>query len=538
MDAAPATESVPDRLARALARPEAWPPGSPAPEWIQTHISHVFLVGDRVYKLRKAARLPFLDFGTREARNADCLREIALNRRLAASVYLGVAPVADTADAVRVGELSEEIGDPDAEHVVVMRRLTDGRDALSLLERGELTPDHLESVAERLQHFHAGHGLGSPAPWSAAAWRERIAEPILASLTSVIESGLVPEERMHALVSRTRAVLDALTPRFEQRRLEGRAVDGHGDTHLQHIWFEDGDAEPLLIDCIEFDEDLRTIDCASEVAFLAMDLRYRGRNDLAEGFLADYAARADDYGLFPVVDLFAAYRALVRAKVAGLAVQQASIAADQREKAKHSALRHLTLAEALLEPGEPGSLLLMCGTVGSGKSSVARRLARSGAGTPISADRVRKALPGLAPETGDASGLDEGLYDPALKDRVYRELLERAADVVASGRTAILDASYTRRAWRDEARAWAAERKLPVRLVEVRCAPDVARARLHERRRAGRDPSDAGPELLDTSLARFEPPDEWPAEDRRVISTDHEGWQATLTHPDGADAEP
>jgi aminoglycoside phosphotransferase family enzyme len=92
MDAEIPAHGTPDGLARALARRAAWGPGAPEVEWIQTHISHVFLVGERVYKLRKAVVMPFLDFGTRAARNADCGREVALNRRLAETVYLGVAP--------------------------------------------------------------------------------------------------------------------------------------------------------------------------------------------------------------------------------------------------------------------------------------------------------------------------------------------------------------------------------------------------------------------------------------------------------------
>lgn len=508
-----------DEIAQALATSSAWPTADGSVEWIQTHISHIFLVGDRVFKLRKAIRLPFLDFSTRRLRNADCLREIALNRRLSPTVYLGVAPVICREGSLRIGPTEEFPKDVESEHVVVMRRLPSRHDALSMLQRDQLEPRHLEAVAERIQKFHACHGLGCPAPWNASAWFERIVEPAHACVRAIADSNLVSDERVEALKSKTQMRLTSLQTRFEARRLEGRAVDGHGDLHLDHVWFEMGFDEPLVIDCLEFNDDLRRIDSASEVAFLAMDLCYRERKDLAEVFLHAYASRADDYGLFGVVDFFAAYRALVRAKVAALAALQASIAEEQRAKARQSVESHLTLAETFLEPpanAHPG-LIVICGTVGSGKSTVARELALTGRGIPIASDRLRKALAGLSATARTAAKPDQGIYRTDRTDRVYRGLLERAEPVIEGGRTAILDASFSTRALRDAARAWAADRGIPIRLIEVCCDPIVAENRLRERERVDLDPSDAGPDFLPISRTRFEAPDEWPDSDHQVI---------------------
>ncbi|MCB9725725.1 MAG: AAA family ATPase [Spirochaetaceae bacterium] len=520
-----------DDLARQLARPSAWDADAPGVEWIQTHISHVFLVGDRVYKLRKSVRLPFLDFGTRAARNADCLREVALNRRLAPSVYLGVAPIVATEAGPRVGPVGESIEDPGAEHVVVMRRLAAGTDALARLEAGTLAPEHLEAVARQLAHFHASHGLGRPAPFDAAAWRARIARPVLDCSRALADSGLVDATRIDRVEQHIRARLDALAQAFERRRVEGRAVDGHGDLHLDHVWLEDTSAEPLLIDCLEFDDALRRIDTASELAFLAMDLRYRGHPELAESLLSDYAARADDYGLFEVVDFYAAYRALVRAKVAALAAGQTSVPEAQRSAARRSLEGHLGLAERLLEPPAKGALALLCGTVGCGKSSVARTLVRAGRGIAIASDRVRKHLARLPTDARASAAPDTGLYRPEARARVYAAMLERAAPIVASGRVALLDASFTERAERDRARRWAEESGVEVRLFEVRCDPGIALERLRRREAEGRDPSDAGPDFLATSLARYEPPDEWPESTHSIVDTGDAGWAERLIPP-------
>lgn len=508
-----------DALASALAEVRAWPEVAPGTDvrWIQTHISHVFLVGERVFKLRKDVRLPFLDFGSRQRRNEDCVRELTLNRRLAPDVYRGIAPIVRDGASVRVDAIREPPIDLDAEHFVVMRRLPEGCDALSMLEAGRLEPRHLDATAERLVRFHAEHGLGSPAPWSPDEGFERIREPVTACVTALREAKSLEPARLEAIDAAVDARLATLRPRFEARRRAGCAVDGHGDLHLDHVWFERAEGEPLMIDCIEFDSELRRIDRASEVAFLAMDLRYRDAEDLAEAFLHAYACRADDYDLFETVDFYTAYRALVRAKVASVAAGQASIDAAQQARARHSVEAHVALAESLLAPPKQGGVVVVCGTVGSGKSTVALAMARAGEGIPVASDRVRKALAGIPATAHPESGTDQGLYRPEQTDRVYEAMLERALPIVGSGRTVILDASHATRARRDRVRAWAGQLGLAVRLVEVRCDPGIARVRLHEREQRGDDASDAGPALLETSLRRFEPPDEWPAATREVV---------------------
>jgi len=297
-------------------------------------------------------------------------------------------------------------------------------------------------------------------------------------------------------------------------------VEGHGDVHLQHVWFEAGPEAPLLVDCIEFSAGLRRLDTASEVAFLAMDLAYRGRRDLGERFLRRYAERSDDFGLYGVVDLYAAYRAAVRGKVAGLAARDAAIAAAQRAAAEESAVRHLALAGGLLAEPPVGPLVLLCGTVGSGKSTVAQRLADRLGGAVIASDATRKRLAGLDPEARAGAGEGQGIYTPEWNEHTYAALLERAAPVLASGRPTLLDATFSAAADRRRARERAAALGAPAWLVEVRCGEAIARQRLSERASAGRDPSDAGPEQLAASLARFESPQEWPPEQRIAVHTD------------------
>jgi hypothetical protein len=539
-DAAPAPGGGEAALSRedlrALAAPGAYPDdpsASAGVESVQTHLSHVFLTRERVYKFRKAVDLSFVCFTQRAERNADCLREVALNRRLAPDVYHGVAPL--LRDPVRIGPLAETLlrapaGSPEPEHCVVMRRLPAGRDALTLLARAALSDAQIERAATLIARFHAQHGLGTPAPFAPEAWLRRCVGPAEDNLRLLAAAppGLLASDALRELATRTRAFAEASAERFERRRLAGRAVDGHGDLHLQHLWFERDDADPIAIDCLEFSEALRRIDAAAEVAFPAMDLRYRGATAKAERFLRSYARESDDFDLYGVVDFFASYRASVRAKVASIAASDAGIDAAQRERAAESARRHLDLALQMLAPRGSGVLVLVGGIVGTGKSTAAAELAEALAGVVIASDRVRKHEAGLAPTQRAGSGLDSGLYDPARREQVYAGLLERAAPVLASGRSALLDATWSRAADRERARAFAHAHGVRAFFVETRCSRSVALERLARRRAAASDASDAGPEFHARSVARFEPLREWPAADLRVVGTDREDWKREL----------
>jgi aminoglycoside phosphotransferase family enzyme/predicted kinase len=528
-------EQLPEGAVDALSRAGAFPGDESAREGVeaaQTHISHLFFTRDRVYKLRKPVVLPFLSFGSRAERNSDCLRELLLNRRLAPDVYLGIAPLVAAGPAGwQLGELSDELSSsPASEHCVVMRRLPEGRDALSLLEARQLTPGHVEAVAEQLARFHADHGLGVPAPWDPEAWLERVRAPVAQTLELLRSSQVAGFEAgdLDRCERRLDALFEARRARFEGRRRAGRVVDGHGDLHLDHVWFEPGRREPIVIDCVEFDAELRRIDVAAELAFFAMDLRYRLRSDLAEHFLARYAVRTDDFELYGVVDYHILHRALVRAAVAAVAAGQDEVDAGQRQRAAESATRHLQLVDDFLSDLPSAGLVLVCGGVGTGKSTAADVAAEALSGVVVSSDRTRKRMAGIEPETRAGARPEAGIYTPARTREVYRALLERAEPVVESGRVVILDATFSREEWRELARRWAEVHEVPILLLEVRCSEALVLKRLAEREREAGHVSDAGPDLFAWSQANFEPPTRWDPAIRRVVQTDRDDWQDLL----------
>jgi len=524
-------------VCRALESPAAYPDDPSAEagvERVHTHISRLFLTGRRVYKFRRGVDLGFVCFASREERSRDCLREVALNRRLAPDLYLGVAPLEISAAGARVGPVGEALVDDPAgvpaEHCVVMRRLPEARDALSLLGRGELTAAQMDRVAIRVARFHDGCGLGSPAPIPRDEWFLRCWQPLEESCQQVADlakrEGNGDEPRR--VLDRAREVAEQLAETFEARRQRGMVVEAHGDMHLEHLWFESDDAEPLIIDCLEFNEKLRRIDAASEVAFTAMDLHYRGASRLAERYLHVYARERDDFDLYSVVDYFLCYRAAVRAKVAALAASDAAMDPARRERARESAERHLALAARALEVPRPGDLLLVGGAVGSGKSSVAEAIADELSGVVVSTDRVRKQRLGLDASTRPDARLAGELYGDEGKQATYEAVIERARPVLRAGRSAVLDGTFAKQRDRWSARRLASKLGARCFFVEARCAPEVAIERLERRQAAGGDPSDAGPERHHPSLEEFESLHHWPEAERAVVRTDEEQWRARL----------
>ncbi len=515
------TDTV-DAIADALARDDG---GSF--ERIQTHISHLFLTNDRVFKMRKSVRFDFLDFSTRTRRNEDCLDELVLNRRLAEGVYEGVAPVEPCAGGYRVGKVRRDCSaadlDPAREHVVVMQRLAAATNAKALLERDALNVTHIESVVRRVLAFHDANVLGTSFSSALCDWSASIGAPALGNFESMrtIELGGDWRRLVDEVEDATAVALTRLGAEFERRASEARFVDGHGDLRLEHIWFPSDGPSPTIIDCVEFNREFRWMDRASEMAFLAMDLEYYGRSDLARVLIERYAAVSDDYHLYRVIDFYQAYRATVRAKVAALTACEPEVPDAQRDAAAGSALRHLTVAARCLAAPQAGAVVCMTGTVGSGKSTLARRIADRVGAVVVSTDAVRKAV-----ERDATRESAEQRYTAARREEIYVEALERASNVVESGRTVVLDATFETERLRGLALEWARARGLQPVLVRARVSADVARERLAARKREGRGDSEAGPSELEASLARYEDATQWPSELR--VSVDTEAGEAAL----------
>jgi aminoglycoside phosphotransferase family enzyme/predicted kinase len=497
-----------------LARVDAYPPPRPSRiEPVETHISWVFLTDADALKVKKPARFSFLDFGTLEKRRAACDAEVALNARLAPSVYRGLVPVVRRPDGRAAFDGPGEVVD----WAVRMRRLPDERRADVLLASGALGGAEVDHVAARLAEFHEACATG--AAISAFGARDAVAKNVeenFAETRDALPSYLSADEIMQ-IERFQRGFLGDGAHVFAARIAAGRVRDGHGDLRLEHVYL-DGDAI-TVIDCIEFADRFRYADVASDLAFLSMDLAYHGAVDLAERLLARWAAATNDFQAYAVVDFYESYRAFVRGKIAHLLASDEGAPVETRAAARHAARRYFLLALAGgRAPALAPQVVAVGGVIASGKTTIADEIGAALAAPIISADRTRKHMLGARPTEHVHDGAWKGAYEPGFTDQVYAEILRRADVVLASGRPVVLDASFRSPALRAAARDLAAARSVPFRFVECCASREVALARLAERAKA-ESVSDGRLEIYDEFCRRWEPPSELPSGEHVVLDT-------------------
>ncbi|MBO0728967.1 MAG: AAA family ATPase [Acidimicrobiaceae bacterium] len=452
---------------------------------VETHISTLFFVGNRVYKLKKGLRTGFLDWTTADRRREACLNEVALNRRIAPDVYLGVA----------------EVRGPDGEwdSLVVMRRMPAEANLARLVTEGADVSDRLRSLAKLIADFHAGcrHDTETAAAGTpeavAANWADNSTE-----MAPYGTRGLLDEGVLHAVADLSQAYVRGRRDLFVARIAAGRVRDGHGDLQAADVFLlDDG---PRVLDCLEFDPRLRHGDVLADVAFLAMDLERLGAAREAARFLEWYREFSGDHWPASLAHHWIAYRAQVRAKVACLRHDQGDPAAS----AEAAAL--LGLSHRHLDRGAP-RLVLVGGLPGTGKSTLAAALADRLGYAVLSTDELRHQLePG-----GGGDGYRTGLYRPEVTAATYRALLDQAGRALAMGELVILDASWSDARWRRQAAETAAHRDAT--LVELVCevpAP-IAEERIRLRRAAGAGASDATAAIARRMAADADP---WPTAHR------------------------
>lgn len=428
----------------------------------ETHTGVVVLAGDRAYKAKKPVLTDFLDFRTPEQRERACRREVELNSRLSPDSYFGVAHLSDPAGGA-------------AEPVIVMRRYRDDERLAAMVTSGAPVDGALDAIAAVLARFHerALRGRVIDVQGDVAAiwqrWHDNTSELHRYADTPVPGVTVESVSRIESLAA---AFISGRAPLFARRVDEGCIVDGHGDLLADDIFWVGG--EPAVLDCLEFDDQLRYVDRVDDATFLAMDLEFLGRKDLADRFLERYAAHSTRTAPRTLRDFYIAYRAVVRAKVD--CVRWSQGAAESAD----DAARHLAIAVRRLEDGGI-RLALVGGNPGTGKSTLARGLAELVGAQVLSTDDVRRELRDAGAIAGAAGVLDAGLYDPDNVAAVYDVVLRRAETMLGDGQSVILDGT-----WRDpglRAQAHRVAARTHSAMVELMCSatPDTAAERITAR---------------------------------------------------------
>lgn len=463
----------------------------------QTHVSLVLLSPALAWKVKKAVTLPYLDFRTAAQRLAACERELRLNRRTAPALYQSVHRVTrDAAGRLAIGGDGELV-----EAILQMRRFDEDCLLDRMAARGELTAALVDALAGTIAAFHRA---ALPVPTPARSGSQRVGDVLAINEQALAATASVfGEPAVQRLVDATRTAWRRVTPLLDARQRGGRVRHCHGDLHLRNIVAIDG--VPTLFDCLEFDDDLATIDVLYDLAFVLMDLWHAGSEPLANRLFNRYLDEADETDGLPLLPLFMAMRATVRAHVTAtqaLAAEapsgDARVDADARRALERDARGYLELAGRLLEAA-PACLVAIGGRSGSGKSTTAAAVAHAVGPPPgarvLSSDRLRKALHGVAPQTR----LPPAAYRPEVSEHVYRVMAERAAAVLATGHGAIADAVFDREPDRERIAAVAESAGVPFIGAWLETSEAVLIERVNARRG---DPSDADADVVRRQLQR------------------------------------
>ena len=501
----------------ALARPELYPDRPDRVDIHETHISWVFVAGDRAYKLKKPVVLPFLDYGTPQRRREMCREELRLNRRLAPDVYLGVRAIAldiDRPQSVAVDAGALRLAAEDDRHavdyLVEMRRYDERRTLAARLDRGELKRSEVAALGRTLALFHAHARRVAATGVPALAVERRMTDNFhellaIAEQRAEIERVLALERFAHAFVVSHAQLLNA-------RARNGLVREGHGDLRAEHVLL---DGRATVVDCIEFDQSLRELDVADDLAFLVMDLVARGGEPFARELVRAYRSAGGDPGQDALIAFYAAYRALVRAKIALLRAAQHLLSSSEHGRHSAAARDLLAFAERFAWQARLPLVVVVCGLPAAGKSLLARYLVDVAHLPHLSSDVTRKSLAGIRPE----DRAPPGVYSTEFNRLTYVELGRRAARAVAASGGAIVDATCRHRADRDAFRD-GFEAAAPALYVECR-APDRVRARRATRRERQRERvSDASLPVVLREGSSWESLDELPAEDHITLRSD------------------
>ena len=463
-----------------LGNPASYGPECGAVERLDTHISLVFLAGDRAYKLKRAVQLPYVDFSTVDRRREACAAELALNRRTAPELYLETRAIVRRVDGGVEWGGDGKAGAKIIDWVVVMRRFDQAQRLDAIVKAGGLKPRLVHALAAHITDFHA-KTKRRPDSGGTAALAAVITEndDCLRSSRAVA----FPVERVGELREQSTVWLDRLAVLLDRRRAAGKVRRCHGDLHLRNICVIDG--KPVLFDCIEFSEALASIDVLYDLAFLLMDLDHQGHRADANQVLNRYLDLADEADGLAAMPLFISLRAAIRAHVT-------ASAGDDRADA-HA---YLDQACRALEP-TPARLVATGGLSGTGKSMLAAALApelglATGARV-LRSDVIRKRLFGLDPE----ARLPESAYTGEVTRRVYAAMCSQAADALRAGYSAIIDAVALRPHERQALAAVARKAGVPFTGLWLEASEGAMTERVAARRH---DASDATAEIVKRQL--------------------------------------
>ncbi|REL38735.1 phosphotransferase [Rhodohalobacter sp. SW132] len=504
-------------LIRFLKKPESYPYQLEDVQHIQTHISHVFLAGSFVYKIKKPLDLGFLDYSTLEKRKTLCEKEVELNRRLSDDIYIGVVGFIKQDGRYTFEEEVLESGDI-AEYAVKMRRLPEEYFLHQFIEEDSLSRSHLDRVADTLASFYTDQNRNSDLSKWGKIETIKVNTDENFDQTKQFINQTIGQNSFEAIRYFTCQFFRERAELFQQRIEYGRIVDGHGDLHLEHIHITPEKVQ--IYDCIEFNERFRYGDLAADLAFLAMDLDFNHLWEMERYFVDQMAERLGDDSLLEIIDFYKCYRAYVKGKVKSFQSTEEEVPESEREKAKEKARQYFNLSLRYALLGSEPAVIIFMGRVGTGKSTLANHLANRLGIKSFSSDTVRKSLAGLPLDKRTPASDRPSLYTPDMTSKTYGRLTNSAIREIPKGRHAILDATFSNAERRQELKDELGKQSISYLFIEARASEKTIIGRLEAREEKQDVISDARREDFEMLNSGYSSPDELDEKQIIHVSTD------------------
>jgi aminoglycoside phosphotransferase family enzyme len=326
---------VQNLLVDAMLDPQTYPEETGKIELIQTHISFVFVTQNYVYKVKKPVNFGFLDFSTLEKRRANCEKELQLNRRLCPEIYLEVVPI-NQSKTLKIKGSGETV-----DYALKMKRLPQERIMTQLLQEGKIDKKVIDEIAAIVAKFHSEAQTNAEISEFGSLkivktnWDENFSQ------TTKYINQTIPKADFDYMQTKINGFVTKKKELFESRIAGKRIRDCHGDLHSGNIFVTD---KICIFDAIEFNDRFRYSDVTADIAFLAMDLDYQKRTDLADYFITQYIAYSKDTQLKQLLPFYKCYRAYVRGKVVSFRLDDSNINPEEKAAATKEATAYFQLA--------------------------------------------------------------------------------------------------------------------------------------------------------------------------------------------------
>jgi uncharacterized protein len=463
-----------------LKKPQFYGPQVTSVQLLQTHISYVALTGSYAYKVKKPVNFGFLDFSTLDKRKYYCQEELRLNKRLCPEVYLDVLPITQKENVLTLD------GDGTiVEYALKMKEFPQDCIMTQLLQQQKISEETIDQIISILIDFYQQQEPNEEVTkyGELQSVKQNIDENF--SQTQPMINITIPKETFFYIQGEVAKFFERKKDIFGRRKKQGKIRDCHGDLHSGNI-VVDGTSIHIF-DCIEFNDRFRFCDVASDIGFLAMDLDFLNHPYLSSYLMERYVEKSKDADVSLLLNFYKSYRAFVRGKVHGFQLNDPHIDPDTKKRVLTTAQKYFELSKYYtslfsldLQKHAP-IIFLITGLSGTGKSTVARKIAVDYHATLINTDIVRKETAGIDRYEQHHDQFNTGLYDPKRVDETYEQVMQHASRSLKKKESVVLDATFQKKKYREMASHLASKHQAKPVIIQCVCPDAIVKKRLDER---------------------------------------------------------